>query len=238
MINIVLYIYSIYTCIIYTGQPPLRNKSDPPSSNTSDTFTRLIPFSAPVVRHRATLQQVRSTLCSKHKSTSAPLRRVLTFRYISTPLRICTYAQLPQARETRQTCRKACPALEQKPTGKARPSGLQHIPKSRTPHQPKAAPALRSAAPPSSPSASKKQTHSVRSHSGLKDGHEASNKQCTQTFLPRCQSSVPKKHRESQEDRIPGQAAITGAPRWNFQIKRWGLCANSGKQTCQALITQ
>ena len=78
-----------------------------------------MPFSAPVVRHRVTLQQVRSTLCSKQKSTSSPLCRVLTFRRVSTPLGICTYAQLPQARETRQTCRKACVALEQKPYRKS-----------------------------------------------------------------------------------------------------------------------
>ena len=99
--------------------PPSQNKSDPPSSNTSDTSTRLIPFSAPVVCHRVTPQQVRPTLCSKQKSTSAPLRRVLTFRHVFTPLRICTYGQLPQARKTCQTCRKACPALEQKPYRKS-----------------------------------------------------------------------------------------------------------------------
>ena len=56
----------------------------------------------------------RPTLCSKQKSISSPLCSFQTFRHVSTPLRTCTYAQRPQARETRQTCRQACPALEQK----------------------------------------------------------------------------------------------------------------------------
>ena len=30
------------------------------------------------------------------------------------------------------------------------------------------------------------------------------------------------RHRESQEDRTPGQAAITSAPRWNFHLKLVG----------------
>ena len=33
---------------------------------------------------------------------------------------------------------------------------------------------------------------------------------------------MPKRHRESQEDRTPGQAAITSAPRWNFHLKLVG----------------
>ena len=53
------------------------------------------------------------------------------------------------------------------------------------------------------------EAHPLRKESQRsKDSHEASNKRCPQTFLPRCQSSVPKRHRESQEDRIPRQAAI------------------------------
>ena len=108
------------------------------------------------------------------------------------------------------------------PTGKARPSGLQHIS-----HVQDSASDESNAGPPfcSPPFQSigiQKQTHSVRSHSGPKGIHEASNKRCTQTFLPRCQSSVPKRHRESQEDCIPGQAANTSAPRWNLQLKNVG----------------
>ena len=58
----------------------------------------------------------------------------------------------------------------------------------------------------------------MRSHSGPKGSYEASNKGWTEISLPRCQSSVPKRHRESQEDRTPGQAAITLAPHWNFHL--------------------
>ena len=105
------------------------------------------------------LEQIQPTLCSMQKGTSSSLRRVLTFRHVFTLLRICTYAQLPQARKTRQTCREACPALEQKPYRKSASVSDRMVfsifPAFRTPHQTKAAPALRSAAHPSTPSASR-----------------------------------------------------------------------------------
>ena len=71
------------------------------------------------------------------------------------------------------------------PTEKARPSGLQHI--SRV--QESASDKSSAGSPFCSPLRStgiQKQTHSVRSHSGPKGSHEASNKRCTQTFLLRC----------------------------------------------------
>ena len=115
-----------------------------------------------------------------------------------------------------------CPALEQKPYRKSAyvwSSAYFHRPGLRISQKQRRLSVLQPTLP---VHRHQKQIHSVRSHSGPKGSHEASNKRCTQTFPPRCQSFVPKRHRESQEDRIPGQAAITWAPRWNFQLNDLG----------------
>ena len=138
---------------------------------------------------------------------------------------LCTSARTRSCRRRGRHVRHAgkhAQLWSRNPTGKARPSGLQHISRVQDSASAESSAGSPFCSPPFQSIGIQKQTHSVRSHRGPKGSHEASNKRCTQTFLPRCQSSVPKRHRESQEDCIPGQAATTWAPRWNFYLKNIG----------------
>ena len=125
---------------------------------------------------------------------------IITFRHVSTPLRICTYAQLPQAMKTRQTCRKACRPLKHcwwKPymMGAYLCSPAYFcIPDTVSAESCAGSllccPLFRSIG-------IRKRTHSVRSHRGPESGHETSKERCTPDSLPRCQHSVPRGSRRS-----------------------------------------
>ena len=109
--------------------------------------------------------------------------------------------------------RKHAQLWSRNPTENLRPSGHQHIFRVQDSASDESSAGSPFSGPPFQSIGIQKQTRSVRNYSGLKGSHEASNKRCTQYILAPVPNFCAKRHRESQEDRTPGQAAITWAPR-------------------------